>query len=301
MRISVALCSKGRPAALGVALTALARQSLPPAEVILAVTEAGDLPPPGAFGLARGPRVVFSRPGLARQRNRALGARDARTEALVFFDDDYRPAPDALEGIARGFRTFPRAAGLNGALLADGVRAGGLTEAEAAAHLALYPGAPRLPRALARRLTGLYGCNMALRAAALGETRFDTRLPAYGWQEDVDFTARLPGEKLKTDAFAGVHLGQRAGRETGGEALGYAQIANPLYLMRKGALPPRFACGLMARNLLANHAGVLAPMLVPPLRRDAWADRAGRAAGNRRALADLMALRIAPERMLRGA
>ena len=129
---------------------------------------------------------------------------------------------------------------------------------------------------------------MALRLDRVGAQRFDERLPLHGWQEDVDFAARLPGEAVHTDAFAGVHLGTPSGREAGAR-LGYAQIANPVYLMAKGTMRPGHALGLMARNLAANHLRAGWP--------EPWIDRAGRARGNRRALADLLRARLAPERM----
>ena len=56
---------------------------------------------------------------------------------------------------------------------------------------------------------GLYGCNMAFRAGMIRHERFDENLALYGWQEDVDFSARISkyGQIVKTDAFVGVHRG----------------------------------------------------------------------------------------------
>ncbi|MFD1343062.1 glycosyltransferase family 2 protein [Litorisediminicola beolgyonensis] len=287
MRLGLVICSAGRPEALGALLMRLRSQSAPADLLVLSVTGPADLPeglvPPDAI-ICTGP------PGLAAQRNRALDALRGQVEIVAFFDDDYLPAHDALDGIRRGFRAFPEASGLTGRLLADGIGSGGLDRAKAEALLDRDASPRNRPRALARRLVGLYGCNMAFRMDAVGTTRFDEALPLYGWQEDVDFAARVPGEKLATDAFSGVHLGLRSGRETRGLALGYSQLANPAYLWRKGSLPLGFALRLMLRSVLANHLRALRP--------EPWIDRVARARGNRRALVDLLRGTAAPGRIL---
>lgn len=287
MRLGLVICSAGRPGALATLFPILTAQSRPADLLVLSVTRRADLPggaPPHGAILCTGP------PGLAAQRNRALDALRGKVDIVVFFDDDFLPAQDALEGVRRGFAAFPEAAGLTGRLVADGIGGGGIDPADAAALLARDARPRGRPRALARRLVGLYGCNMAFRMAAVGATRFDELLPLYGWQEDVDFAARVPGEKLATDAFSGVHLGLRSGRETHGLALGYSQLANPVYLWRKGSLPAGFALRLGMRTFLANHLRTLRP--------EPWIDRAARARGNRRALADLCRGQAAPGRIL---
>ena len=83
-----------------------------------------------------------------------------------------------------------------------------------------------------------YGCNMAVRSAVVRRhrLRFDERLPLYAWQEDVDFSRRLAphGAILQLEGARGVHLGVKQGRSPGVQ-LGYAQVVNPLYLVRKQA------------------------------------------------------------------
>lgn len=297
MRIAVIICSAGRPEALAVMLPWLARQTQRPSQILLVVTGPADLPDWSVLAYCPGLQVVRSDRGLPKQRNRGLDYLAPDCEAVVFMDDDYLPARDALAGIARAFDQFPQASGLSGLLLADGIQGGGISAAAARdlilrheGLLGARPVVPGPPNALKRGMIGLYGCNMAYRCRAIGARRFDEALPLYGWQEDVDFAARLPGEKIRTDAFAGVHCGMRAGRETSGPLLGYSQVANPLYLWRKGSLPARFALRLMLRNLLANHAKSLSP--------EPWIDRRGRARGNWIALRDALAGRLHPERIL---
>jgi GT2 family glycosyltransferase len=140
-------------------------------------------------------------------------------------------------------------------------------------------------------LPALYGCNLTVRLAAAEGIRFDEALPLYGWQEDVDFSYQLgrKGLLVHTNKLAGVHLGAKGGR-TSGRRLGYSQIANPVYLLRKRTIPRRLAWRLMLRNLAAN--------LVRSVWPEPYVDRAGRLRGNLAALADLAAGSLHPERIL---
>jgi hypothetical protein len=87
----------------------------------------------------------------------------------------------------------------------------------------------------------------------------------------------------------GVHLGAKGGR-TSGVRFGYSQIANPVYLVRKGTVSGRFAWSLMGRNLVANLAKSLWP--------EPWIDRKGRLKGNILGLIDWALGRISPMRIL---
>jgi hypothetical protein len=97
------------------------------------------------------------------------------------------------------------------------------------------------------------------------------------------------GRLLKCDALAGVHLGEKAGR-TSGKRLGYSQIANPIYLLKKGTIPPDLARRLMRGNLASN--------LLRSFRPEPYIDRRGRLAGNLLALIDLPRGRLDPRRVL---
>jgi len=293
LRVALVICSVGRAEAISALLPWIARQTVAPSEVVFVVTRPEDLPDTSALPDAQ---VIYSEKGLPKQRNRGLDAVQKTNDAVFFIDDDYLPAETAIEGVATALKTWPDVVGVTGELLADGIRSGGL-EVEKAAELITdqenktkAKGEASSPIATQRNLVGLYGCNMAYRCAAIGETRFDERLPLYGWQEDVDFAARITGEKLRTDAFVGVHCGTTRGRETSGHLLGYSQIANVFYLARKGSLPKRFAFRLAFRNVLANHAKLLRP--------EPWVDRKGRVRGNWIALRDIFMGRSAPERIL---
>jgi len=232
-------------------------------------------------------RVLFSEKGLCRQRNRALDELQDAADIIVFFDDDFVPAADYLAHVEALFDAHPDMVGITGELCADGVLHGGFTVEEARAILASRSEA----HAPMRHRHELYGCNMAIRMSAARGMRFDENLPLYGWQEDIDFTNRLgrKGRQVSTGAVTGVHLGVSAGR-TSGKRLGYSQVANVVYLQRKGTMRRDFGNRLMMQNLVSNAWRSLRP---EPL-----IDRRGRLLGNMIAILDCLRGRVDPRRIL---
>ncbi|WP_330702115.1 glycosyltransferase family 2 protein [Novosphingobium resinovorum] len=283
--IHVVIATIGRAAVVRCTVDLLADQTRP-ADGVLVVTVA----PEDVAGLdeARGEaRVLFSQKGLCRQRNRALDALEGVADIVVFFDDDFVPAPDYLANVEALFGGDAGIVGVTGELRADGVRCGGLCVEEALAIIAR----PADETAPLRDRHELYGCNMAIRMSAVQGMRFDENLPLYGWQEDIDFTSRLGrrGRQVSTGAVTGVHLGVSGGR-TSGRRLGYSQIANVVYLKRKGTMRRDFGNRLMLQNLASNALRSLRP---EPL-----IDRRGRLLGNMIALLDCLRGRVDPRRVL---
>ncbi len=287
--IAVVIASVGRPVELGRWVDHVARQTLKPMEILWCVASTADLPPDARDIPEIGLRIIVAPRGSCAQRNAGLNALRSDAEIVAFFDDDYVPARDCMAGMAAAFAAMPEVVGLSGRLLADGINSPGISIETANTLIADHEQAeaPSRPFAL-RPADGLYGCNMAFRRAAIGQHRFDERLPLYGWQEDWDFAARVAAGRLMgmTDAFAGVHQGTKGGR-TSGRRLGYSQIANPVYLYRKGSMDLRKALTLMSRNFLANHAKIMQP--------EPWVDRRGRAIGNWIAIRDVCLARVRPE------
>lgn len=293
MRISVIICSVGRPEAIEAVLPFIARQTKRPSHVLLVVTKPEDLPDASALEHDLPIQVLYSPKGLTKQRNTGLDAIQNECDAVFFIDDDYLPASNALEAIEAGLISFPSAAGVTGRLLADGINTSGVEVPDARRMIEDYEAQSNNPLgnvALRRNLIGLYGCNMAYRCAAIQDYRFDPRLPLYAWQEDTDFSSRLPGEKIKIDGLVGVHCGTKLGRETSGHLLGYSQIANVVYLMRKGSMPKLYGLYLMTKNFLANHGKILTP--------EPWVDRKARAKGNWIGISDALRSKEKPERIL---
>ena len=245
--------------------------------------------PPSADAFS-GVQFFLASRGLTKQRNCALDLLGNTVDIVVFFDDDFFPAKDFLAGVERLMCQHPEVAAASGHLLADGFRSSGVSVAEADSLIASYErdgiGAPYIVDQ-----PGAYGCNMVIRVAALPGARCDENLPLYGWLEDLDFSVRFAkvGRIVETGLCVGVHLGAKSGRSPGLQ-LGYSQIANPFYLAGKGAIKWRRAVTMAIKVVIANAVKSLAP--------EAYIDRRGRLAGNLRAIADLVAGRIHPMRVL---
>lgn len=287
MKIAVIIATTGRAALLRRTVAELGRQIRPADRVILAGVTAEDTA--GVAEAAGFPvEVIFAERGLPRQRNAGLRHLAGGADIVVFFDDDFVPARDYLAVLEREFSRRPALVGATAVLLADGIKTPGISFERAVDLIGQHRPGPAVSE---RPLPALYGCNLCIRLAAAEGLWFDEALPLYGWQEDVDFSYRLGGKGLMiyTNQLAGVHLGAKGGR-TSGKRLGYSQIANPVYLLRKKTIPPRLAWRLMVRNLLANCARSLWP--------EPYVDRFGRLCGNVRALLDLARGRIHPERIL---
>lgn len=289
MIVAVIVASLGRPAALVDLLEDLARQSRRADRIILSLTAAADCPDSAASH--DNVEVIYSPKGSCAQRNAALDHLGHNADLILFLDDDYLPSRFAIERAARLLDLHPDIAGATGDLLADGIHGPGISVADARTRIAAYDLRPAPPTIPSHDLSGLYGCNMVFRGSAIGDTRFDERLPLYGWQEDIDFAARVrpAGRIVKTFAFAGIHRGIKSGRSSG-VRVGYSQVVNPTYLVRKGTMEARYARKIIFRNVAAN--------LFKTFRPEPWLDRPGRLRGNAIALVDLLLRRARPERIL---
>lgn len=286
-RIFVAIATIGRPETVARVVEWLGRQSRPADGIVVSAVSDKDVE--GLERVAPQIETIFGQAGLCRQRNRALAHVAGRADILVFFDDDFVPHRDYLGAIETRFDSDPDLAGATGMLIADGIHGEAITFDEAVQLAKGYAaGAERRERPI----EALYGCNMTVRLSACRDMEFDERLPLYGWLEDVDFTHRLAkrGSLVKSDAFVGVHMGVKGGR-TSGRRLGYSQIANPVYLLRKGSIPRHLAYRLMRQNLLSN--------LVRSIRPEPRIDRVGRLKGNLLALLDVARGRIDPEKVMK--
>ncbi|MEQ8557490.1 MAG: glycosyltransferase [Henriciella sp.] len=288
-RLAVAIATLGRPETVRENLDALSRQTRPADIILLSVTGPEDLPSDLDEDKVI---VVQGSKGLCAQRNRALEALDGKADYIVFLDDDYVASKYALEGIENFFNANPDVVGITGQLLHDDIKGPGMTYARACEIVDAHDQKPRSKARILNPVFDLYGCNMAYRASAIGDDRFDEALPYYGWLEDVDFSNRLlkRGRLVKTDAFIGVHCGVKSARSPG-LRLGYSQIANPLYLMKKGSLRRAKAFKLMSRNMIANHAKTFRP--------EPWVDRWGRVKGNWLAIRHIVSGKISPEYITR--
>lgn len=287
-KVAVIIATRGRPGVVAATVRHLLHtQTLKPAAVIVSCAEAADA---GDLVRVEGVRIVTGPPGLPAQRNTGLAALPPGIETVVFFDDDFVADPGWLAGAVRIFRDESSVSALTGHVLADGIKGEGIPFDRAVGIVASAPpgGAPAWSEPFSP-----YGCNMAFRAEAIRGRYFDERLVLYGWLEDRDFAAGLArdgGRLARSADLRGVHMGVKSGR-VAGERLGYSQIANPVYMLRKKNMTAAEVAGQIFRNVSSNL--LRAPVPEP------FIDRRGRLRGNLMAVRDLMRGRIAPERAAR--
>ena len=279
MKVAVAVASLGRPGNLRALLERLSLQSQLPFQVVLSMEKPSDCP--DLSGLHFDVETVFGPRGSSVQRNRALDRLSNNADIVAFYDDDFVPSILSIQGIAETFAVFGRVNSITGLVLKDGVNGPGISAEEATEIVNAWDAdrVAKTPEIIEDRF-GCYGCNMAFRVSAVGKIRFDESLKGYAWFEDLDFSARVPGRCIQTNAFAGVHCGEKAGREKSGRPLGYAQVANSIYLWRKGSLPFRFTFSSVLRHIAKNHIRMLHP--------EPWVDRKGRTIGNWAAIRDMI-------------
>lgn len=284
-RLFVVIATLGRAELVRHTVDLLADQTRPADCIVIAPVSPEDV---AGIEQARGNiEIALGPKGSCRQRNTALREIGERADVVVFFDDDFVAAPDYLENVERLFQDMPDVTGITGDLVADGIHADGYSVEQAEALIAAHA---KTMNPLIRTRQALYGCNMAIRLSAARDLAFDETLPLYGWLEDIDFTRQLGerGRLISTGLVTGVHLGTRGGR-TSGKRLGYSQVANIVYLWRKGTMEPHLGEKLMRRNLASN--------LVRSFWSEPHIDRRGRLAGNLIAIKDWLTGRIDPRRI----
>ena len=289
-RLVVAIPSTGRAKILPDTVRAIARQKRLPDLLILSLAYPEDIGDLDIKALPFPAKVVMGRKGATAQRNRVF-EECTPDDIVLMLDDDFLMAPDYLQKTLEVFQADPEVVLATGTVLADGIRGPGYNHAEGRQLLAEL-NRDDLPDTIRPAFSG-YGCNFAFRVSVVAayELWFDEDLPLYSWLEDVDFSRRIAryGKLVKSGAMRGVHLGTKTGR-TPGVKLGYSQIANPVYLKRKGSMTLAHVLEMTSRNTLSNLLHSVRP---PP-----YADFRGRFKGNLLALTDLVRGRVAPARIL---
>jgi glycosyltransferase involved in cell wall biosynthesis len=287
-RLVVGIPTHSRPAILAETIAFLAKQQRQPDKIVVAYAEAEDI----AGAAEQFAHVTFLKTplGLTRQRNAILAwARDE--DILLFIDDDFYLDPQYLKITERFFVEHPEVVASTGRVLADDMKGPGLTVEQAKSIIAGSDGAECEQRITNAYLA--YGCNMCVRLATIRKHQlcFDETLPLYGWYEDWDFSRQLAlfGSVVHISNACGVHLSTKVGRIPG-VRLGYSQVANPIYLARKGTFRWshvfRFIVGPCLKNLVRSR------------RPEPHVDRLGRFYGNLAAFRDLCTGTLSPEQIL---
>lgn len=302
MKSFVVVATKGRTAQLSTLLDFLQCQTAPAEFTVIVGAGEADIAGVSAHPLAKNGRavaVVSPCPGSSSQRNYGLELLEQRgllTNSnffCAFFDDDFRMDADWLRLAALRF-TAGGIAGLTGMVLGDGVKNGGYGEDYALALLSGdVPPEEHWASGFLERDTGsVYGCNMAFSDTVIRNVHFDENLPLYAWQEDHDYAgqARKFGRVIYFPNCRGVHLGTQSGGRMHGLPFGYSQIANPIYLMRKGTMEPKWTFKFVTRALISNT--------LHSLGRTKQVDYRGRLRGNVTAIVDLLRRRLNPRTIL---
>lgn len=288
---AIIVSTRGRPDIVNSLVNQLGEQTRPPEHIFIIASKADDVATLDQS--QKNLTVRIGRPGSTFQRNDGLALAGSRYSTIVFFDDDFVPSRFWLERMSDVFTSQPDISGLTGNVLADGTRSAGIKLDDAKSMVALRDASPDHAGNLHERFGhgSNVGCNMAYRYSAIEGITFDEHLPMYAWLEDSDFRGQVErrGRFVKTDDLWGVHLGHKLGRHNG-LTLGYSQIANAVYLARKGTIPKGYLAKLASKNVVINALRSFWP--------EPYVDRRGRLRGNLIALADLLRGRIAPDRIL---
>jgi glycosyltransferase involved in cell wall biosynthesis len=290
-KIAIAIATAGRCDVVSETIALLASQSRVADELLICPAKDEDFNVSCLRSYPQKARVIRGPIGLPRQRNVLLDATDS--DIVIFFDDDFLPSDDYVREVELLFATHPQLVVITGKLLADGALGPGIDHG--AGMRILQAAGPNLELKTITATYNGYGCNMAIRMNTVRKygIRFDERLPLYAWLEDVDFSRQLSshGDIVQAARLRGVHLGTKGSGRSPGLRLGYSQVANPIYLARKGTMGWTLALKHLGKNLLANTVRSFYP--------EPWVDRRGRLIGNFRALLDLFSGVMTPERALK--
>jgi len=223
MRVSVVLCSYGRPAVLEETVQSILQQTHMPEEILI-VTPSLEHVERRTLAHDR-VRLIRSRHGLTIQRNAALDNL-GDVDLVAFIDDDMELCRTYLANMVRLFTEQSEVIVASGRMLADGGRSEQVSRERARALCAGAEMRFEAPTPIATRpLDYAYGCNLA------------------------------PVTNLSAQC---VHLGWRGSRISG-QKMGYSQIINPIYLWKKARVFPlrHIVTQYWMRCLVANCIGVV--------------------------------------------
>lgn len=287
LRIVVGIATSGRAEILGKVVSIIGEQTRQPDSIVICPAKAEDVG--DVLNSHPAVEIVLGPPGLPHQRNTILSQCNA--DVLLFLDDDFLMQPEYIGELEKLFVSNPEVVVATGLVTADGIRGPGFS-VEEGRRLLVDLHVNQEP--IIRETYGGYGCNMAVRLETVRQhcLEFDENLPLYAWLEDIDFSRQLAkyGRIIKSSMLRGVHLGTKRSGRSSGMRLGYSQIANPVYLARKGTLSWAFSMKYMRRQFIANCVRSVKP--------EPWVDRRGRLKGNILAIYEVLLGRSSPSRIL---
>jgi GT2 family glycosyltransferase len=290
-RLIIGIASCGRAEILSKTLADIGRQSLMPDIIYVSPinpdkdTDFSNLPE----DILNITEMVCGPAGLAFQRNTIIHKLED-DDIILFLDDDFVMHEDYCKQLMAIFMSDDSIGGHAGNVWKDGVNIGGIEFEDAKRDLC----SDDVPQEFGTVDNGTtYGCNMAFRASLLKkhDILLDENLPLYAWFEDLDFSARVAkvSRVVNSRQCVGIHLGVKSGR-TSGVKLGYSQVVNPFYMVRKGTMARGDAINKVTRRVVAN--------VVRSFRPEPWVDRKGRLKGNWLGLVDILRGKARHDRIL---
>lgn len=286
MTVAIAIATSGRSGVLTESLEYFKSIDLTPEKYIICPSKKEDVDEKWLKEFDGSLSIVYGGVGLPVQRNTLLSSCDC--DIVLFFDDDFLPAKDYLDELVDVFERFPEVVMVTGTVVADGILGKGYSHSEGVDIL------NNLTDDIDDHIEDVYngyGCNMAIRMESIRKYKFqfDENLPLYAWLEDLDYSRQIAhlGRIVRSQKMKGVHLGTKLSGRTPGKKLGYSQVANPVYLARKGTMSWIRASKQISRNIMANILFVF--------KSEPWVDRSGRRSGNWLAIKDLLKNKISPQ------
>jgi hypothetical protein len=291
--LALVIASTGREQILlSTVRSVLLRKHVPEQIILVGATE-GDIP----FVQSDRTEIVSLRSpvkGASHQRN--FGIRNIREgiRFVSFLDDDCEVHDAYFLEVARCFSNNTNLAAFSGYVMRNGNIEREVGREILDSHV-IPEGMPAYGF-LKDKWPGLYGCAMNFRYKHLVREEFDENLVKYSLGEDTEigFRMRRYGDVGGSARCPVVHLACSGGR--GSEVkLGYSQIANYYYFVRKGIGYPKRK--FISQNLLGlpitNFIGILRESSRGPH----TVDRKGRLKGNLLAIYDLLRGKIHPSRI----
>ena len=203
----VVICTKNRPDEIKMSCVA-AHMSLPSIPILVVDASTTEATRHVCEKISRDYKqslnLIYRRayqPGLARQRNEAIGiCRELGVHMVHFIDDDTEVSDGYFEAIERHFRTDSTVMGIGGVILNQpivnyvklksffllGSHRRGSVLRSGRNMLGQYPGTLATDH-----VEWLNGCSMSFRMTVFDEVKFDNGLQGYSMGEDYDFSFRV--------------------------------------------------------------------------------------------------------------
>lgn len=261
VEMTVAICTRGRPALLRRALESLRRQDPAPAEIVVVDNAPDDDATRDVVAAFPGVRYfVAPAPGLDFARNRALA--EATHEIVAFLDDDAVAEPGWSGAVAGAFAADPRLGACTSRVEPFAVDTPGERLFEANGGFFRGDRPIRLPDAARERLHGRHapliawtvsigsGCGLAVRRS--------TALGLGGFDEALDLGPALPGGGDHDMLWRVLQGGSRIGYEPS------AQLRHAHRTDERGAI-----------DQIVGHQRALVALLTKSLRQARPGERAG--------------------------